>query len=52
MPKVLAQNKHVTKEIGNKCGKVGDYKCKMWAWWGKLRGVGGHGVEVVTWCEQ
>ena len=26
------QNKLVTKERKNKCGLVGDYKCKRWVW--------------------
>jgi hypothetical protein len=38
--KTHPQNKHVTKERGYKCGKVGDYKCKG--------GHGGHGAKVVT----
>ena len=31
--KILARNKHVTKERGNIYGKVENYKCKTWAWW-------------------
>jgi hypothetical protein len=40
MPKVLSQNKHMTKERGNKCGRRGtksakdesDGEIKGWAW--------------------
>jgi hypothetical protein len=39
MPKSTPQNKHTTKERGNKCGKVMDYKSKRWAWWGKPKGM-------------
>ena len=42
MPKTLPLNKHVTRERGNDCAKVGDYKHKRWAWWGKLEGGGRH----------
>ena len=48
----LFQNKDVTKESRNKCGKVGDYKFKRWAWWEKLGRGGGHGSKVVTWHGQ
>lgn len=43
MSKTSFQIKHVTKDRGNKCGKVEDYKCKKWVWWEKPEGSDGHG---------
>ena len=44
MPKIRPQTRRMTKERGNKSGKVGDYKCKRWVWWGKHGGGGMHGA--------
>jgi hypothetical protein len=43
MPEIATQNKHVTKGGGNKCGKVGHYKCKG-KWGGGPKGGGGFGL--------
>ena len=45
MPKNLPQNKHVIEDIGNKCGKVGSYKCKKKGG-GWTRGVVMVGMEL------
>lgn len=36
------------KERGNKCGKVGDYKCKRSVWWGNHAG-GGMYEALMAW---
>ena len=30
---VIKEKKERNKKQKNKCEKVGDYKCKRWAWW-------------------
>ena len=50
---VPPQNKHVTREKGNKCGKVGNYECTRWVIMvGELRGGDGRGAKVMTWHMQ
>ena len=46
MPKILPQNKHVTREREYKGGKVGTSSAKVV---GETRGGGKHGAKVVTW---
>jgi hypothetical protein len=48
MSRFFSKNKRVTKERVNKCGKVGDYKCKRWAWWEELGGGSKDGMGNKT----
>ena len=48
IPELLLQIRYMIKEIRSKCGKVGDYKCKRWAWWERLGGDGIHGAKMTS----